>query len=124
MKVAINTCYGGFGLSDTAYKMLIEEYGWTVTDLDSKGHVVDESADIIHYGKRWGIDAIYGLRAYSFSNELRSNSDVISVIEKLGTKANGRCANIKIIKVPDGVDWEISEYDGMESIEESHRSWS
>jgi hypothetical protein len=25
--------------------------------------------------------------------------------------------------VPDGVDWELSEYDGIEHVAEAHRTW-
>ena len=30
----------------------------------------------------------------------------------------------KIVEIPDGVQWEITEYDGKECIKEKHRSWS
>jgi hypothetical protein len=53
----------------------------------------------------------------------RSNKNLIKVIRELGKKANGPCASLKIVKIPDGVDFEIDEYDGMESIHEKHRSW-
>jgi hypothetical protein len=36
VKVVINVCYGGFGLSDKAFKALVAR-GWTVTELTPAG---------------------------------------------------------------------------------------
>jgi hypothetical protein len=30
---------------------------------------------------------------------------------------------IKVITIPDGIEWEIKEYDGLEHIAEKHRTW-
>ena len=54
----------------------------------------------------------------------RVDKDLIEVIESLGNKADGFCANLKVVEIPDGIDWEIDEYDGLEKINEAHRSWS
>ena len=48
--------------------------------------------------------------------EERDDPVLIQVIEKLGKKANGRCAQIKIEDVPKGALWRIDEYDGNESV--------
>jgi hypothetical protein len=42
----------------------------------------------------------------------------------LGAEANGRYAQLKIVTIPDGIEWEIEEYDGNEHIAEQHRTWS
>jgi hypothetical protein len=44
-------------------------------------------------------------------------------VETLGEKANGSFAELKIVEVPDYIDWVINEYDGLESVEEKHQSW-
>ena len=49
---------------------------------------------------------------------------LIQVIEELGAAANGKSAELKIVEIPDHVEYEIHDYDGMESVEEKHRSWS
>lgn len=41
----------------------------------------------------------------------------------MGKKASGKCAELKVIEIPDGVDWEIDDYDGIETVHEKHRSW-
>jgi hypothetical protein len=53
----------------------------------------------------------------------RDDVNLIRVVEELGEKANGRCAKLKIVEIPDDVKWCISEYDGYESVDEVHRSW-
>jgi hypothetical protein len=42
----------------------------------------------------------------------------------MGGMANGACADLKIVEVPDEVDWYIEEYDGNEWVAEKHRTWS
>jgi hypothetical protein len=42
----------------------------------------------------------------------------------LGDAANGACAELAVIEVPDGVEWAISEYDGNEHVAEVHRTWA
>jgi hypothetical protein len=91
MKIAINRCYGGFGLPEEAYEFL---------------------------GLKWDK---FG---YEFdSHSKRSDPDLIRVIETLGEKASGKCAKLEVIEIPDNVDWEIDDYDGIETIHEKHRSW-
>lgn len=53
----------------------------------------------------------------------RNDGSLVLVVEKFGEEANGRLSKLKVVEIPDGVDWEISNYDGMETIEEKHRSW-
>ena len=58
-----------------------------------------------------------------YGNLERTDEDLIAVIEELGSDADGRFGDLKIVDIPDGVDWEIDEYDGVETIHEVHRSW-
>lgn len=32
-------------------------------------------------------------------------------------------ADLKIVEIPPDVDWEINEYDGVEWVAETHRTW-
>ena len=59
---------------------------------------------------------------FAYDND-RTNPKLIEVVEKLGKKANGQCANLEVVEIPDGIDWEIDEYDGYEHVEEKHRRW-
>ena len=45
------------------------------------------------------------------------NDDYLSDFEK------DQFAELKIVDIPDGVNWEVEEYDGNEWIAETHRRW-
>ena len=54
---------------------------------------------------------------------MRSNEDLVRVVEKLGSEASGFLANLKVVEIPDDTEWEIEEYDGLEWVAEKHRTW-
>jgi hypothetical protein len=45
-------------------------------------------------------------------------------VEELGEAANGSYARLKVVEIPDDVEWTIKEYDGDEWIAEKHRTWN
>ena len=55
--------------------------------------------------------------------ESRSCPFLVKAVKKLGKKSYGPFAELEIIEIPDGVEWEIEEYDGIEWIAEKHRTW-
>ena len=57
------------------------------------------------------------------NSEDRNNIKLIEVIEKLGKLASGKDADIKIIEIPDNIEYYIDDCDGIESIHEKHRIW-
>lgn len=63
----------------------------------------------------------YGLAYDDLS--MRSCTRLVDVVEKLGSKANGGSANLKVVEIPDDVEWEIEAYDGLEWVAEKHRTW-
>lgn len=102
MKIVINNDYGGFSVSKKVY----DELGlkW-----NGYGYLENDDFEIES-------DNYYAYRA---------DPRLIEAIEKIGEKeASGRVASLKVVEIPDGTDWEIDEYDGWESIHESHRVWS
>ena len=61
---------------------------------------------------------------YVFDGD-RSNPFLIAEVEKLGEAANGKHRTLKIVEIPDDIEWYIVEDDvGTESIHEKHRIWS
>ena len=112
MKVAINSCYGGFGLSPLAVCTVAARKGVQLT-VENTDKVFPTFRD--SEGNRFSDYSLY---------EDRTDPDLIAVIEILGADAAGPFSKPRIIEIPDDVQWEITEYDGIETIEEVHRSWS
>ena len=57
------------------------------------------------------------------ADKKRADPQLVAVVEKLGDDANGNHARLRVVDVPDGVNWRIEEYDGREKIAEEHRIW-
>ena len=53
----------------------------------------------------------------------RDDEHLIAVVELMGSAAAGGCSELKIVDVPDDVNWCIEEYDGKEWVAERHRTW-
>lgn len=58
----------------------------------------------------------YNVRSCYALEEHRDDPVLIDIVEELGEMANGFCAKLVIAEVPDGYDYSISDYDGMETI--------
>lgn len=94
VKLVINSCHGGFGLSEEAEKQY-RQY-----------KMIEKDADWYH----WDIP--------------RDDPYLVQIVEKMGSDADGAFAKLKIINVPDDVEWQIDEYDGLEWVAEKHQTWS
>lgn len=121
MKVAINRCYGGFGLSNQAFEKLLERKGiaFEKEEDPTRGKILGVS---YYIEGKCGTDDGY-LSEYDFHAD-RSDIDLIAVIEEMGESADGAFAKIGIVDIPDDVEFTIEEYDGMEWVAEKHRTWS
>ena len=161
MKIVINKCYGGFGLSyeaiDWLWKNGVKEVGFDAIEyyggpkMKKNKDKVKEVCDRLDKRiPKWREDLERDLAAWrnrkisqpgsnyvrsQFSDDgkyvlyagrelPRDHPKLIECIEKFKEKANGEYAKLAVVEVPDGADWEIDEYDGVESIHEKHRSWS
>tara|TARA_R110001599_G_scaffold76001_2_gene208118 strand:- start:1321 stop:1674 length:354 start_codon:yes stop_codon:yes gene_type:complete len=116
MKVVINNCCGEFGLSQEALRGLHKRL-----TPDS-----ELAIDVgIAYGPRWRIEVeAPSEETYDFDIFLeRDDPQLVGVVEELRSRANGSTADLKIVKIPDGVDYVIEDYDGDEWISEVHRTW-
>jgi hypothetical protein len=120
MKVVINTDFGGFGLSKEAFEMLLKRKGIEYEVVESKTlSFIRES----FYHKGHAGDDKYYLSDYDFYDN-RADEDLVAVVETLAAGANGHAANLKVVEIPDGIEWYIDEYDGREHVAERHRTWS
>lgn len=138
MKVAVNKCWGGFGLSHKAIMRYAELAGMKlypfIDTRDKDGRINfhkftpytgQKDVFCIHYStKPLNSEGKYEDDTYwSYHDIERDNPLLIQVIEEMGAEANGDHANLVVVEVPDDVKYEIDEYDGQESIHEVHRSW-
>jgi len=96
MKIVINACHGGFSLSEEAQKLFCQ-------------YSMIECKD-------WQED-------WSYYDIDRNNQYLVRVVEELGDDANGRFAELKVVDIPDNVEWQIDEYDGTEWVAEKHKTW-
>ena len=48
---------------------------------------------------------------------------LVEMVEQGGTDVDGIYSELKVVDIPDGVNWYIEEYDGMEHVAERHRTW-
>jgi hypothetical protein len=120
MKVAINRCFGGFGISNEAFEKLLDRKGIAFDKVEAeegRAFVGASYYDAGHSG-----DDTYYLSDYEMTQD-RGDTDLIAVIEEMGEKANSWAADIVIVEIPDDVKWHIHEYDGLEHVAEDHRTW-
>jgi len=94
MKIVINTNFGGFGLSAEAEQLLADA----------------------------GIKMEGGAVMTDLPCDFRAHPALVSVVETLGDKASAEYAQLKVVEIPDGVDWYTTEHDGNETIHEG-RTW-
>jgi len=139
MEIVINVCFGGFGLSDRAESLYAKKKGFEVFRyVQSKYEYKDgvneytkikdgEGGLFSHtftkdYGKSFNE---YEDNTYWSSREIERNDPVLAeVVRELGGKADGQCAELKIVEIPKNTKWEIEEYDGLEHVAEVHATWS
>jgi hypothetical protein len=113
MKVVINRCYGGFGLSEQAIDKIYDRKNIAFEKKDDQGFV--------HYFKAGHLgDFDHYLSEHDIA---RDDPDLVAVVEELGNLANSRYSELKVVEVPDDVKWKINEYDGLEHVAEVHRIW-
>lgn len=53
----------------------------------------------------------------------RDDPRLVAVVEEMGDAASGPHARLKVIEIPDDIEWMIEEYDGFEWISEAYRTW-
>jgi len=129
-KIVVNRCYGGFSLSHTALRRLLElkQAGNAVAGL----RVTEVSAYFVN-------DLVKGLQEANNENEPfshcvvqiasdkfvitwrdttgnRIDPSLVRVVEELNDKANGPRAELEVIEIPDDFAFEIDTHDGFERV--------
>ena len=138
MKIVLNGCYGGFGLSYYAqalYLMAQDKIPYFYQDIST--YTSDYKRD--HCYKRLNVNEVNQLNGQSyiyctathqaptifefpkdiinFSDIDRADPLLVSIVETIGSDAaSGRFAQLYIEEIPDGTLYQIDNYDGMESL--------
>ncbi len=139
-KVAINRCWGGFGISNDALLALIAMKSKSVTAEPISGYSGPEWLEQTR--KEYSIPFKAGFTKHEYIDgvlvkddivyhiendndpEFRAHPDLISVIERMGAKrASSHLAELVIVEIPSNVEFKIDDYDGMEKVCEAHREW-
>ena len=140
MKVVINTCWGGFGVTNEVRALMAKKKGielvWKAREAYS---FTPETDKVVTEEVAISLDTNLGYAEIAGEEESpgnpkrflpdweieRDDKDLIEAIEEIGVeKASDSLSALSIVEIPDDINWGIHEYDGMESVEESHRSWS
>lgn len=112
--IVVNDCPGGFSLSHEAQIEYLERSGiaYQLQDRESRDSTARYGCQIMVNGQWWSEASI-----------ARDDPVLVAIVKELGKDANTRFSNLKVVRIPAGVEWIIEEYDGCEWVAEKHRIW-
>jgi len=60
-----------------------------------------------------------------FKRTFRDNPTLVDIVERLGDAANGTSSKLKIVEIPNDIEWDIIDTGGFgyECVEEKHNKW-
>lgn len=128
-KIILNKCFGGFDVSEKAYKLYAKKKG---LDLFKYKYTFENSKVIYKYGNEEDLFAVFFTKDFgdnveisdkdyekyclSLRSEKREDETLIEVIEELGKEASGRFGKLEVLEIPDDAFYVIEEYDGAETL--------
>jgi hypothetical protein len=116
MKVVINEAIGGFRPSELAIISYFEKKGFTqLTAPDN-----NRFHNVLYYKDPSGEEG----DIYCYRDIIRHDPIFVEIVENLKELANSDVCRLKIVDIPDGVEYIICENEmGAEWIAEKHRTW-
>ena len=140
MKLVINGCFGGFGMSAKAEDLYAEKAGFSLYRYKQTKYRHNGGTDLFERDDDGDSFCCFSFKkdqgdsftawpdskesGYWDSSDVERDDEIlIAVVEELGEQASGSCSSLEVVEIPDGVSWEIEEYDGNEHVSESHRTW-
>lgn len=138
MKVIINACYGCYSLSDECKKALAAKKGHTAYEYTCyRDRFCRYKPEVNKFFKVFLLDidqeevsheeaSKHKFKSLFKDGEERTDLDLISLIEENGSEwASGEDASLKIVEIPDDIEWfiEDDDGDGDEWITEVPRTW-
>lgn len=132
MKIVINTGYCGFGLSNEAIQEYIKRKGLNLYDnsavqKDNNSFYTvpfEEYQSVLRLEEEEYRKKIRG-ENHNYkghpSNSLcwdareieRNDNTLVQILQEMGPRANGKYACLKIVEIPDDVDYVMCEMDGI-----------
>ena len=135
-KVILNKCFGGFGVSKEAYELYAKKKGISIfryTQEDSRNKIYiyandDNTSLNFYFTKDFGNNVYISSEDFKKYNlfldeDFREDKTLIEVVEELGEKANSMYSNLKIVEIPDNLDYVIDDYDGIETLHQKVQEW-
>jgi hypothetical protein len=138
-KIVINSCYGGFSVSEECIRRYAELKGlplyveadgyfniyWTIPKEERIGAIASSDWSSASDEARRLSNELYDKYTIDTRSFDRTDPLLVQAVEELGEKANGSCADLTIEELRPGTLYRIDEYDGYESIEtNSSIEWS
>jgi hypothetical protein len=140
MKLVINRCYGGFGISHEGMMRYFEIKGqkvwpeqgggywkfwtyWTVKPEDRPESKEGDDFYKLPLEERAAYNKAHSELTVYQRDVPRNDPALVQMVEELGKKADGEHAELVVVEIPNDISWDIAEYDGMERVEEKHRAW-
>jgi len=137
MKVVINKCYGGFGLSHEAVMLYLELTGTPVFPEHNKKYewwdywlvpveerFVSKEWDELTVEEKIEFNEKTVAQRFDPQEIARDDKFLVQTVEQLREAANNSYSSkLAVVEIPDDVEWHIGEYDGEEWVAENHRTW-
>lgn len=135
-KVILNKDYGGFGISKKGYELYVKKKGLDLymyeTEFMGKDFIYKKTDNDVlftqYFTKDFGDNADISEKDYRHYNlnldeGHREDPILIEVLEELKEEANGNYSNLKIVEIPDDLDYVIDNYDGIETLHQKVQEW-
>lgn len=135
-KVILNKDYGGFGISKIGYELYARKMGLNLYmyETDFKGKdcfykkTHNDALFTQYFTKDFGDNANISKEDYkdyslNLDESHREDPILIEVVEELKEKANGKYSKLRIVEIPDDLDYVIDNYDGIETLHQRVQEW-
>jgi len=125
-KVVYNSCYGGFGFREKIIEWVREnqeELKKQYNDADVE-NLVEATLKGEMYDDGSGPKTTDGVSRFEIERGNHLLADIVDGETDYSGMINTRHSSLRVAEVPDGVEWVIDEYDGVETVKEKTRSFS
>ena len=112
MKVVINKGFGSFCLTNEQFERVLElkgiEFDTKTSEFDWVDYFIKGTDQPLDFDV-WDID--------------RSDPELVQMVSESEHVVDDWSDGLKVVEIPDGISWQIDDYDGNEWVSETHRTW-